>query len=84
MVVKECKGFTLISLENRVIVQTPLQSFVLRGINNNTTQIAHIQEIITEQSSLSDLVGLFYYRDELGCNTKKLIEMVVIGGRYGD
>lgn len=71
----KCKGFTLKQIDGKLYIESGLQTFTLRGINNNTKQLQYIIEHITPTSTMTDLVGLFYTRDTDGYATQQLVEM---------
>ena len=70
-----CKGFTLRRVDGKLYIESGLQTFVLRGINNNTKHLQYITEHIKPTSTMTELVGLFYTRDDDGYAEQQLVEM---------
>ena len=70
-----CKGFTLKQVDGKLYIESGLQTFTLRGINNNTKQLQFIIEHIKPTSTMTELVGLFYTRDTDGYAEQQLVEM---------
>ena len=75
MVEINCKGFTLKQVDGKLYIESGLQTFALRGINNNTRQLQYILENITPTTTQAELVGLFYTRDVDGYAVQQLVEM---------
>ena len=75
MVEINCKGFTLRRVDGKLYIESGLQTFTLRGINNNTKQLQYIIEHIKPTSTMTELVGLFYTRDDDGYAEQQLVEM---------
>lgn len=75
MVEIKCKGFTLRQVDGKLYIESKYQTFRLRGINNNTKQLQCIIEHIKPTSTMTDLVGLFYTRDDDGYAEQQLVEM---------
>ena len=70
-----CKGFTLRRVDGKLYIESGLQTFTLRGINNNTKHLQYIIEHIKPTSTMTELVGLFYTRDADGYAEQQLVEM---------
>lgn len=70
-----CKGFTLRQVDGKLYIESGLQTFTLRGINNNTKHLQYIIEHIKPTSTMTELVGLFYTRDDDGYAEQQLVEM---------
>jgi hypothetical protein len=70
-----CKGFTFKRVDGKLYIESGLQTFVLRGINNNTKHLQYITEHIKPTSTMTELVGLFYTRDDDGYAEQQLVEM---------
>lgn len=70
-----CKGFTLWQVDGKLYIESGLQTFTLRGINNNTKQLQYIIDHIKPTSTMTELVGLFYTRDDDGYAIQQLVEM---------
>ena len=70
-----CKGFTLKQVDGKLYIESGLQTFTLRGINNNTKHLQYIIEHIKPTSTMTELVGLFYTRDTDGYANEQIIEM---------
>ena len=70
-----CKGFTFKQVDGKLYIESGLQTFVLRGINNNTKHLQYIIEHIKPTSTMTELVGLFYTRDDDGYAEQQLVEM---------
>lgn len=72
------KDFKLIVLQyDKVLISTPLQTFMLQGIGSSTRQIAYIIEEVEKGNvdSLTDLASLFYtYKNEY--KLKQVVELV--------
>ena len=75
MVEINCKGFTLRRVDGKLYIESGLQTFRLRGMNNNTKQLQYIIEHIKPTSTMTELVGLFYTRDIDGYAEQQLVEM---------
>ena len=73
-----CKGFTLRQIDEKLYIESGLQTFTLRGINNNTKQLQYIIEHIKPTSTMTELVGLFYTRDDDGYAEQQLVEMHLV------
>ena len=71
----ECKGFTLKQVDGKLYIESGLQTFRLRGTNNNTKHLQYITEHIKPTSTMTELVGLFYTRDTDGYAVQQLVEM---------
>ena len=70
-----CKGFTFKQVDGKLYIESGLQTFILRGINNNTKQLQYIIEHIKPTDTMTELVGLFYTRDDDGYANEQLVEM---------
>ena len=70
-----CKDFTVRQVDGRLYIESGLQTFVLRGMNNNTKHLQYIIEHIKPTSTMTELVGLFYTRDIDGYIKEQLVEM---------
>lgn len=70
-----CKGFTLRQVDGKLYIESNLQTFLLRGINNNTRQLQHIIEHIKPTSTMTELVDWFYTRDTDGNAIQQVVEM---------
>lgn len=72
------KDFKLIVLPcGKVLISTPLQTFILQGIGSNTRQISYIIEEVEKGNvdSLTNLASLFYtYENEY--KLKQVVELV--------
>ena len=75
MVEINCKGFTLRQVDGELYIESGSQTFTLRGINNNTKQLQYIIEHVKPTSTMTELVGLFYTRDNDGYAVQQLVEM---------
>ena len=71
----ECKGFTLKQVDGKLYIESGLQTFTLRGVNNNTKHLQYIIDHIKPTSTMTELVGLFYTRDDDGYAIQQLVEM---------
>lgn len=74
----EAKDFNLVVLPcGKALISTPLQTFILQGIDNNTRQIAYIIKEAEKGNvdSLTNLASLFYtYRNEH--QRKQVVELI--------
>lgn len=74
----QCKGFAFREVDGKLYIETGLQTFRLRGINNNTKHLQYIIEHIKPTSTMTELVGLFYTRDADGYAEQQLVEMHLV------